>query len=750
MSTLIDRIMGRDDTAATDPVTDEEANSGPLEDVADEDTAELVRLAVEEHGDEWPDDVEELLEPDEIVAGGGEREGDDWKLYKMDVPQLCEFERMDRATDDDKTFWAWFREFKGKNKLPKREPKKKRGRGTGGVQWDQFWKGGQSKTKYLSEQWSGGWSNQWYTSDQDKKLATALRSIQTTVRVVHTGAKRMRVAFAQASEAGPTNFTSYDEQLIVVSPGAILDKDLEIGSAVDITTGYALHEGSHAEHSQATMAAILEPSKLEPMTIMSIIHNLFEDIRIERLTGDNFPGFVGYFTAALDYLWKFVAKTAPQEWVDGDIQAQINAIIVGVKWPERYDPVEQSQPRLQEEMTWWRDETESYVQGTKPMRTCLIEARDRLMLDPKVKQKMEQMAADERAAGSMGQTAASLPEWLKRVLEKMAAEGKLKVIETCPSPGHSPGKGPQATAKLTDEQAKKVNTMVASEFQQDTAKELRIPIHTATGDNAPDFVTYRPQETDESKASHTEPPRGLVSRMRSAFFFRPASMQWSSRLQRTGSLDEDEVWKVKTGDFKVFEQRMIESAPDTSLTLLVDVSGSMGGSKMETSIQAAQIMHEVLKDTPGVRVKVRAHTGDTYPGVGGNSIIHKIWENGEPVSRLSTMRTVSRGNNYDGYAIAWCVRELIHDTKPTEQKVVIVLADGLPNGSKGYGNEPAYAHIREVVQWAKRNDVTVIQIAIDPSMDPKRQASMFTNWVPFEGIEKLPSQLLTLLKRLFY
>ncbi len=157
-------------------------------------------------------------------------------------------------------------------------------------------------------------------------------------------------------------------------------------------------------------------------------------------------------------------------------------------------------------------------------------------------------------------------------------------------------------------------------------------------------------------------------------------------------------------------------------------------------------MHEVLKTTPGVRVRVRAHTGDVAPGSLGDCVIYRVWENGEPMSRLGIPLVSPSGNNYDGYAIGWCVREMLRNRRPEEQRLLIVLSDGLPHGM-AYGGEEAMAHVREVQSWARRQGVDVIQVAIDREMDPRRQARMFDSFVPFTTLEALPGQLTALLSR---
>jgi nitric oxide reductase activation protein len=317
-----------------------------------------------------------------------------------------------------------------------------------------------------------------------------------------------------------------------------------------------------------------------------------------------------------------------------------------------------------------------------------------------------------------------------------------------PAPG-CPSKSDRGVNSFLPAQlGSQVSELAASELEIENTRELKIP---ELGNRKTEIMTLHPLENEQTRAQYTPPLRGLVSKMRTAFFFRPVAQQWTTRLQRTGAIDDDELWRAgpslgKERDFRVFQQHNIESSPDTSITLLLDISGSMNGEKMRTAIQAAAIMHEVLKTTPGVRVRVRAHTGDVPPATGDQSIIYKVWENGEPVSRLGIPITVRHGNNYDGYAIGWCVTEMLRHAKPEEQRILIVLSDGLPHG-RGYGGEEAMQHVKTVQKWARQKGVDVIQIAIDPNMDPHRQAKMFDSWLPFTNLQALPGQLTAIMKK---
>ena len=719
-------------------------------------------LQMEEDEDEETD-YTDLLTPQEIRDGGAYRKDEKGRRYWLNLPQLAEFTRMDDSlgddTESDRKFWGWFKDFIEVNKIKAdasyTPPKQKRGLTT--PQWSSYWDNTKTKAKtYLSDWWGGsGYYKYGGFSDETKKLAVALQAVQSTVRVIDNNVKRMRVQFSRDDGGAPQSFTAYDERLISVSPMAILDKKIAEGEGIDITTGFALHEASHAEYSEASLSALEKPTHLEPLAVAGTLHNLFEDIRIEQLTSNEFPGFAGYFEKGREYMWPHVQEHAPKEY-GPDLDDKINSVIAGVKWPTQYKGyAEDASVDLATEMQWWRDLSDSYSGGHRDMRETLELAMARLREDPKTKQEMTDLAKKEKEAQAAGNAAmpfADLPQAVKDAIKQWLQNGG-DVITVCPSPDKLP-QGPgnkkedPSAVKLKAHLAGEVSELADSGMNIETTGALKIP---ELGNNPPKFVTLHPLETVESKANWTPPLRGLVARMRSAFFFRPVAQQWTTRLQRSGALDEDEVWRAapalgKERDFRVFEQRNVESSPDTTITLLIDISGSMYGQKMRTGVQAAAIMHEVLKATPGVRIRVRAHTGDVAPGDRGDVVLYKVWESGEPVSRLGIPETVPHGNNYDGYAIGWCVREMLQHQKPDEQRLLIVLSDGYPHGS-AYGGRDAMRHVKETQAWARRQGVSVIQIAIDPSMDLERQAEMFENFIPFTTLEDLPAQITGILKK---
>lgn len=180
----------------------------------------------------------------------------------------------------------------------------------------------------------------------------------------------------------------------------------------------------------------------------------------------------------------------------------------------------------------------------------------------------------------------------------------------------------------------------------------------------------------------------------------------------------------------------------------------MVGEGIEKAQYLSNVMLACLRTVRGVTVRVRAHSTG-YEGVSQTSKVYRIWEQGDPDTRIGLLSTVDHGSNFDGFAIDYCAQEL--DAVTADSKLLIVLSDGLPAGSfhaggKGYhyGGVSAMNHMMEVSrQWEARG-VTIVQIAIDQDgLRPEDQAMMFRHWIGYESDGKLLTDLTALLSKVF-
>lgn len=687
-------------------------------------------------------DIEYEFDARILRKGGDERKDGDGNVYFIPLEILPEFEFHDETLDTDAAFWEWMDTYVTKHQLKPVRTQKQRT-----IVKASEWGLGQyqSASKYLSDRWKGTSYFSDVGNDAARKYAVALQSVQTTIRVVDTHERRMAVRLADTDSDpkqqgfSPTSATNFNENTIWVSACALADTAIEQGEGVDVTTGFALHEASHAQYTTDLVHVVSQPTRLTPLSVAGLLFNIMEDMRIEAKTAEVFPGFTGYFEKAIEYMWaRFASQKSPHTW-GPELNDKLNAVIQMIKWPEQYRPIYEADPRLKDEAEWWQDWVGRYTSGQIQARPALVEAIKRF--DDEDKQAMDDLRGKEQQA-KLDQE--SLEDAIRKAIELMDPNGT--IMRPCSSLTNPMGHDKHLDKnKPSAEVAQRAARLVEMGVKEESDFRDQFP----TGKSRPNqIISMRPVEDDQSRHAYHAPDAGLVQRMRAAFHLRPSAMEWTDRLRKSGSVDEDEVWRAGTGDMRFFEQRTIESAPDTSIGIMVDGSGSMNGHKMDVAVQAAAIVHACLKDINGVNVHVWSHTAGVNGG--GTCTIFKIWERGEPLTRLGLMHTQASGNNFDGYALAWGVRELVREGKPDEQRILFIISDGLPNGNgvEGqYGGAEAMKHIREVGDWAERQDVTVIQIAVG-GVHPSQQAAMYKHWVPFDGdLTKLPSQMMGILRK---
>lgn len=685
-----------------------------------------------------------------IKDGGDYRQLDKGKVYWLPLDKLVEFEEKDLEVEDDDEFFDWFADFVTDNDFQTKSERKREKESRRWTGWKQNF---EWAPKRISNWWSDyGWSSYGDSgSELTRRLVVAVKAITTTVSVINTTGKRYKVELAADTKDQPVSYTNYGEQRIVVSPQALLDTTIEPDYGIEVTTGYSLHEASHAQYSESLIDALRLPSVLRPQSIAHLLHNLLEDLRIEFLTAAKFPGFASYLDSQREYMWKSTEHLIPKEW-GPTLSEKSNAFIAMVKWPNEYEATAKADPALAKEWPWWRQWATAYVDGKEPIRMGVIRALEHLAEDEDTRKEMDELSQAEQQCekqnGSTPITDEEFKELMDQLKELLDKGGK--VIDPCPSPGNQPG---GAQFELTEGQATELERLLEEQYQQ---FEAFYKMKNGPSDVGPIIEVNKPLETEMSRYRYQR-PGGMVERLREVFFFRKTETADQERLLKSGSIDEEALWRVGTGDTRVFERETVIDETFTSVTMLVDCSGSMNGRGLDKAQELANVMMACLRTQRGVRTRVRGHSTGSIDGEGQTCKVYRIWEPGDPDTRIGLLNTVYHGSNFDGFAIDWCAKELVDTAQEGEQKLLIVLSDGLPAGSivRGgksvhYGGTAAMKHMLDLGDHWAREGVKIVQIAIDhDGIRPEDQAQMFRHWIGYETDQRLLTDLTRLLMKTF-
>lgn len=657
------------------------------------------------------------------------RQGENGEWYELNDGDAAHWDWINETVEADADYWKEIGKFikeRGFTSTTRRPRRVWTGLASG---WSKTsWKKGS-----LSDWWTGGLSGHMSgSSDQITRLALAISAVQTVVRVVHDNDPPVMVRWAVNGQS----YTDFSKSEVHINPKPVSQAKLKDGDAVDVVTGFGLHESSHCLYTRPVWKAILEPTKLSPVVISALLANVLEDVRIEQRTVDVFPGFSYYFDKASNWLWSDTRARFRLEY-GPELNTKINFVIAATKWPGEIesDVREPGRSELAKEFDWWRAWLAEYPSDptVDDLRVQVQKGLDHLRLPTE----SEPSGGGSKAGEDMDKITKGEKEaenW-EEALKKWLEEHKDEILEFCSHPDADDG------IDYTEEA--EVERLVDEEL-----REVECPVPMKNGRTEAKIYVTKPRETDFSRMKYIGSPGPMLARIRAALKFRQELPRYSVRLEKEGLLDEEELWRFAAGDYRLFEEHVIASHPQTQMTLLVDCSGSMNTrSKLPRAQELAQLFVWALRDMENVTTKVFGHSGNVVHG--NDCQIYRFWEPGDPMSRLGLISAVPHMNNYDSFAIGWCAKEITERGQPNEQRLLFVLSDGLPQAN-GYGGRSAMDHVAEVVAWGKKNGVRIIQIAIDDALDPHSQSYMFKEWIAYARSDeaKLPLRLAKLLAKL--
>ena len=143
-----------------------------------------------------------------------------------------------------------------------------------------------------------------------------------------------------------------------------------------------------------------------------------------------------------------------------------------------------------------------------------------------------------------------------------------------------------------------------------------------------------------------------------------------------------------------------------AVTILIDQSGSMNGSRIERAKEAAISFAEIFGKL-GVPTYTLGFTSDTK----GADVIHYhygTWEN-KPADRTKLTSIAAEANNFDGYSIRYASKVL--SMRPEAHKILIVISDGQPACS-AYKASTGYNDTKDAIRECRTSGQIVLGVAI--------------------------------------
>ena len=139
-----------------------------------------------------------------------------------------------------------------------------------------------------------------------------------------------------------------------------------------------------------------------------------------------------------------------------------------------------------------------------------------------------------------------------------------------------------------------------------------------------------------------------------------------------GRLNTAKLFRIKTGNPKVFIQKTEAVAINTSLHILLDASASMYGKRMELATASCHAIASACSGIRGLNITITAFNGNHR---GDACSVYPLLKSGQPVhARINLMPS---GGTPLAPALWWVMQQLLFTRE--QRKMLLVLTDGQPH-----------------------------------------------------------------------
>ena len=250
-------------------------------------------------------------------------------------------------------------------------------------------------------------------------------------------------------------------------------------------------------------------------------------------------------------------------------------------------------------------------------------------------------------------------------------------------------------------------------------------------------VTEKSKEIYRDAISKIDTTKAAV--LQKLFSRKSKNYEFSMKSMRSGRLDTNKIAEAAQQVPTIYERFGQVTTSKVCVGVLIDESGSMGGSKIEKAREAAIFINEVFKKMPDVQLFIYGHTADNTTNGSTDMMVYR--EKGFITDSFSLGSVRARSNNRDGDAIYATAKRMRNHTP--DQGLLFVISDGAPAASN-YGGRSAIEDTRKKVLKAQALGFQVIQIAIEEHV-PSRD--MFDYFIKMTDIKNLPRELVAYMSR---
>lgn len=449
-------------------------------------------------------------------------------------------------------------------------------------------------------------------------------------------------------------YTEYDA--VTCKPKTIHLSPLDISDSDYLAKvrGYVDHEAGHVRFSSGTVFAHPDIVKSE---ICKNVHNIFEDVFVERKMGECFPGCA----RNLRQLEELVFLS--EDYIQEEVQEALNNC-----WYRDSNGDSFSAGVTNTLVLWTLFAARSMRPGSR-----LIEVRDKLAdtinsMYPRLLDQLEPIVSTAFTNNSSSETLNAAQCWMDIVKQYTALPNKQQGSD--PQDGGQQDEGQRGSGQVPDK--KDLDTLALgvadnvvsckTSVTQIVANTFNMPSHEGCDIGAamrviPSVCKPLPKDVQQT---------ALRASVRLAAQLKGLLQAWSMGRSRTGyvgKLDTRKLYRLAVNNPRVFHTRGEQRKLDTEVLILADNSASMSGSKAVVASQALYACMSALRSLPGVKSGAYSFDSRNF------SSICKVTD-----SMTDRMLLSPTGGTMLGDALRLVTSEF---TGATSRKVVVILSDGV-------------------------------------------------------------------------
>ena len=547
-----------------------------------------------------------------------------------------------------------------------------------------------------------------------------------------------------------------DSKVVYLSTRVFDDGDLSEGQKIDTFMGFAIHEGCHLKWTDFTQMGSVDND------IVRNLINLLEDERIERLCGQEMPGYANYLKASKYYMFDLYLQRKVKEGAGKTLPDGVrllNAILSIIRYPKALgrEDLEEFADYLYDVREIIKDYPSSAEEVTSAAKAVYEVIRK--FFEDKQKKESDGGQSDERETGGEKKSQAECDE-------KSQAGCDNKSQEECDekSPANAEGENRdqenealrKAVESALSSLEKEMGDMseltsvpgeseplseedMAECVKRDSNQLAGICENMITLGETSSSVLYRAEEAREPYDESLRRVRKYIPAISKTLKGHCSEYAVTYRGMRSGILDTGKLAEAYQGVQTVYQRKGRVRSDRMAVCVLIDESGSMYGEKIRAARDLAVLLSEAVSTVPAIDLYIYGHTygdrcRDSY--CEGRKIAElQVYREKGYTPKKALGGVDARSGNLDSVAIREAAARMRRFSS-CRKNLMFVITDGAPN--------ERYEQLTATVKELEKTGMSIVAVCIEPSYDP---SALYTHHVRFTDMSRLAIDLGKIIKK---